>query len=87
MRKRMLASIPSARTLRRTNAKLMSAREEVLAQKRAAELLKLKQHGLSGKRLGKHKVPEGQLDVQLGEDLTESLRALKVCILQSLLAG
>ncbi|KAG6860445.1 hypothetical protein C0995_011085 [Termitomyces sp. Mi166 len=77
MRKRMLAVIPSARTLRRTNAKLMSAREEELARKRAAELSKLKRHGLTGKKLGKHKVPEGQVDVQLGEDLSESLRALK----------
>ncbi|KAG5733405.1 hypothetical protein E4T56_gene4114, partial [Termitomyces sp. T112] len=77
MRKRMLAAIPSAKTLRRTNAQLMSAREEELARKRAAELSKLKQHGLAGQRLGRHKVPEGQVDVQLGEDLSESLRALK----------
>ena len=39
---------------------------------------KLKQ-GLAGQKIGKHKVPEGEIDVQLGEELSESLRALKVC--------
>lgn len=29
-------------------------------------------------RIGRHKVPEREVDVQLGEDLSESLRALKV---------
>ncbi|KAG6916625.1 hypothetical protein DXG01_006121 [Tephrocybe rancida] len=77
MRKRMLAVIPSARTLRRANAQILSAREKELAQKREAEEEKLKQHGLAGRKLGKHKVPEGPVDVQLGEDLSESLRALK----------
>lgn len=33
--------------------------------------------GLSGHKLGRHKVAEGIVDVQLGEDLSESLRALK----------
>lgn len=39
----------------------------------------MKQRGLAGQKLGKHKVPEGGVDVQLGEELSESLRALKVC--------
>jgi len=30
-----------------------------------------------GQRLGKHTVPKGDIDVQLGEDLTESFRDLK----------
>ncbi|KAG6828135.1 hypothetical protein H0H92_009089 [Tricholoma furcatifolium] len=77
VRKRMLAAIPSARNLRRTDAQLQSARETKLAEKQAKEADKLKQHGLAGRRLGKHKVPEGIMDVQLGEDLSESLRALK----------
>ncbi|RDB17321.1 Uncharacterized protein C22F8.09 [Hypsizygus marmoreus] len=76
-RKRMLAVIPSAKTLRRTNARLMSAREKELVEKQLAAQMKLKQHGLAGQRLGKHKVPEGKVDVQLGEELSESLRALK----------
>ncbi|KAG6841158.1 hypothetical protein C0991_001286 [Blastosporella zonata] len=77
LRKRMLAVIPSARTLRRTNAQMLSAREKELAEKQAADEEKLKQHGLAGRKLGKHKVPKGAVDVQLGEDLSESLRALK----------
>jgi nucleolar protein 53 len=44
---------------------------------------KLKQRGLLGQRLGKHKVPEGKVDVQLGEELSESLRALKVRLRRS----
>ena len=39
----------------------------------------LRTGGMKGRRLGKHRVPEGDIDVQLGEDLSESLRALKVC--------
>ncbi|GLB39633.1 putative nop53 (60S ribosomal biogenesis) [Lyophyllum shimeji] len=76
-RKRMMAMIPSAKTLRRTNAKLMSSREAERARKRTAALERLKQRGLAGQKLGKHKVPEGPVDVQLGEELSESLRALK----------
>ncbi|KAK0447200.1 hypothetical protein EV421DRAFT_1733755 [Armillaria borealis] len=33
--------------------------------------------GLSGKKLGRHKVSEGEVGVQLGEDLGESLRVLE----------
>ncbi|KAG5641248.1 hypothetical protein DXG03_005662 [Asterophora parasitica] len=76
-RKRMLAAIPSAKTLRRSNARLTSVREKALMEKRTAEVDKIKQHGLAGRKLGKHKVPERAVVVQLGEDLSESLRALK----------
>lgn len=76
-RKRMLAVIPSAKTLRRANAKLMLARKMEQEKKLTAETEKLKQQGLAGRKLGKHKVPEGTVDVQLGEDLSESLRQLK----------
>ncbi|KAG6836114.1 hypothetical protein H0H93_011226 [Arthromyces matolae] len=48
-----------------------------LDEKRTTEMTKLKQQGLVGQKLGRHKVPEGPVDVQLGEDLSESLRALK----------
>ena len=56
----------------------MTAKEKAREMKRLALAEKLKKQGLAGKKLGKHKVPEGQIDVQLGEDLTESLRGLKV---------
>ena len=39
------------------------------------------QNGLAGKRLGsKYVVPRGEIDVQLTEDLSESLRRMKVCL-------
>ncbi len=34
--------------------------------------------GLMGTRVGKHRVVEPEVDVQLGEDLTETLTGLKV---------
>ena len=55
----------------------LSHRSEELEKRRAAQLQKLKL-GLANQRLGKHKVQEGNIDVQLGEELSESLRALKV---------
>lgn len=46
--------------------------------KRQEEMQEKLRKGLVGQRLGKHKVQAGRVDVQLGEDLSESLRALKV---------
>ncbi|KAJ7319264.1 ribosome biogenesis protein Nop53/GLTSCR2 [Mycena albidolilacea] len=45
--------------------------------RRAAVEENLKRRGLAGQKLGRHTVPEGEVDVQLGEDLSESLRGLK----------
>ena len=56
----------------------MAAQAKAAEEKRLALQMKLKQAGLAGQRLGKHKVPESQVEVQIGEDLSESLRALKV---------
>ncbi|KAF9484273.1 P60-like protein [Pholiota conissans] len=77
-RKRLLASINDAKFIRRSTAKLMQSQEEARQQRLAAVAEKLKTHGLAGQKLGKHKVPESNVEVQIGEDLTESLRALKV---------
>ena len=57
----------------------MSEAEQGRFQRQLAARDKLRRSGLAGRRLGKHKVPEKEVDVQLGEDLSESLRALKVC--------
>jgi len=46
-------------------------------ERRRALREKLKQ-GLAGQRFGKHTVQKVKIDVQLGEDLTDSLRGLKV---------
>ncbi|KAL0945916.1 hypothetical protein HGRIS_012199 [Hohenbuehelia grisea] len=75
-RKRLLASIDSAKSLKRSTEKRLSAQAQANVDKQRALREKLRQ-GLAGQKLGKHKVPTGEVDVQLGEDLSESLRALK----------
>jgi nucleolar protein 53 len=59
-------------------ARSVAERELEIRQKKSALKYRLRRHGLAGQRLGRHKVPEGRVDVQLGEDLTETLRGLKV---------
>ena len=76
-----MGSIDQAKSLRKANAKQISEQQLVATQRRMALQLKLKKAGLSGQRLGKHKVPEAEVEVQLGEDLSENLRGLKVCSL------
>ena len=76
-RKRMLASVDSAKALRKALGRNLMVRERLRAQRQAKLQERLGQ-GLAGQRLGKHKVPEGETVVQLSEDLSESLRGLKV---------
>ncbi|KAG7439418.1 P60-like protein, partial [Guyanagaster necrorhizus] len=74
--KRILATIDRVKALSK-EAKINSAKRD--AERQQLRLLaetKLKK-GLSGQKLGKHKVAEGGINVQLGEDLSESLRVLK----------
>lgn len=52
--------------------------QERISAERKLEKMEQLRKGLVGQRLGKHKVAEGEIDVQLGEDLSESLRGLKV---------
>lgn len=73
-----MASISLAKGLRRSNARLMAQQETEQVHRKIALKDRLRRHGLAGQRLGKHKVPERQIEVQLGEDLTENLRGLKV---------
>ncbi|KAF8893071.1 P60-like protein [Infundibulicybe gibba] len=74
--KRMLATISSVKMLRRSADQELSRRDQAIAARKLALQERLKK-GLAGQRLGRHKVPEGLVDVQLGEDLSESFRALK----------
>lgn len=74
----MFATVFSAKAIRSEVNKAMAQREQARVQRQLAQQEKLRK-GLSGQRLGKHKVPDRDVDVQLGEDLSESLRALKVC--------
>lgn len=75
--KRMLASVPAAKALRKQTLKTVREREAVLLEQYEKRMQDQLKNGLAGKRLGKHIVPEHNIDVQLGEDLSESLRQLK----------
>lgn len=75
--KRMLASVPAAKALRKQTLKTVREREAVLLEQYEKRMQEQLKNGLAGKRLGKHIVPEHNIDVQLGEDLSESLRQLK----------
>ncbi|KAL0067837.1 hypothetical protein AAF712_005005 [Marasmius tenuissimus] len=75
-RKKMLSVLTSisAKKLRKSTS---PSAHEVAERRRQLLAAKLK-GGMAGRRLGKYKVPEGQVDVQLGEELSENLRGLKV---------
>ncbi|KAK7683841.1 hypothetical protein QCA50_013217 [Cerrena zonata] len=75
--KRMLSTVYAAKSLRKSAVKSRQEREQLVAQQRKLEEEERMKKGLAGQRLGKHVVPEGQIDVQLGEELSESLRGLK----------
>ena len=76
--KRLLASVHTAKSLRKHAHRSAAARDRLrLEQHQHALEAKLK-HGLAGQRLGRHVVPAGDVDVQLTEDLSENLRSLKV---------
>jgi len=76
-RQRFLATIPSAKAFRSQVAKSLRARLAAIEARRAKRSAILKQRGLIGQRVGKYRVPEGRVDFQLGEELTETLRELK----------
>lgn len=72
-------SFGAIKSIRKSIARKMTEKEKERLQRRIALQQKMKQSGLAGRKLGKHVVPEDQPTVQLGEDLAESLRELKVC--------
>jgi nucleolar protein 53 len=88
LRKRLHASVDAAKSLRKAGDRTLAARAQAAAERRARQEARLAQGGLVGQRLGKHVVRKEEVDVQLGEELSESLRGLQVCatILASLLA-
>ncbi|KAF9266567.1 P60-like protein [Marasmius fiardii PR-910] len=75
-KKRMMSVLNNvnARNLRKS---MRPSTEELVARRKASLAAKLK-NGMAGRRMGKYKVPEGHIDVQLGEELSENLRGLKV---------
>lgn len=57
--------------------KALRDREAQLRGRHEQQMKEKFSKGLTGQKLGKHIVPEGEIDVQLGEDLSENLRTLK----------
>jgi len=80
VKRKLLASVFSAKPLRKTLEQSTASKEQLREEKRRILREKLKQ-GLVGQRFGKHTVQRAKIDVQLGEDLTDSLRGLKVSLL------
>jgi nucleolar protein 53 len=80
LRKRLHASVDSAKSLRRTADRASETRLQVAMERQAKREARLAQAGLAGQRLGKHVVRKGEVEVQLGGELSESLRGLQVCV-------
>ena len=57
--------------LARSTARLLSEREKKHLERLLALEEKMKTRGLAGQKLVKHKIPQGELEVQHGEDLSE----------------
>ncbi|KAH0831325.1 P60-like protein [Lanmaoa asiatica] len=76
LRKRVLNSINQVKAFRSDLQKLADAHQQARLARQLALRLKL-QKGLAGQRLGKHRVPENDIEVQIGDDLSENLRNLK----------
>jgi len=88
-KRKLLASVFTAKALRKSLEHSTASRERLREERRRMVREKLKQ-GLAGQRFGKHTVQKVKIDVQLGEDLTDSLRGLKVslwCYLSSTSGG
>lgn len=82
----MLSNISSVKALRKEGSAVLRRQTELETQREQRQLAlvyKMRKGGMQGMRVGRHKVPEQEVDVQLGEDLSESLRALKVGSLSS----
>jgi nucleolar protein 53 len=77
-KKRMLTTIMLAKSIRSSAEKNSQQQHQARLVRQLALKAKLTK-GLAGQRLGKYKVPENEIEVQIGEDLSENLRTLKVC--------
>lgn len=71
------AAILQLPALKRRQARLAAARAQAAEQRRLEKQALLAKQGLSGLKVGKHKVPQQKIDVQVGDELSESLRTLK----------
>ncbi|KAI9464053.1 tumor suppressor protein Gltscr2 [Lactarius psammicola] len=77
LRKRLHASVDSAKSLRKAADRTRAVRARIVEERRVKQEALLARSGLAGQKLGKHVVREGEVEVQLGEELSESLRGLQ----------
>ncbi|EJU01387.1 P60-like protein [Dacryopinax primogenitus] len=75
-RRKLLASLASIPSITKTLA-TQQAQAQERAQVRQLARQEALRTGLAGKRMGKHRVPAERVDVQLGDELSETLRTLK----------
>ncbi|SPO29991.1 related to Glioma tumor suppressor candidate region gene 2 protein [Ustilago trichophora] len=71
------AAILQLPALKRRQARLAAARAQAAEERRLQKDAAMAKQGLSGIKVGKHKVPQQHIDVQTGDELSESLRTLK----------
>lgn len=76
-RKRMSASLTTVKSLIRSTEQTASSREALLASRKLA-IADRKRKDVVGEKIGKHTVKTGEIDVQLTDELSESLRGLQV---------
>lgn len=72
-----MASVFTAKSVQKTLQLSVASKEKLHEEKRRILRERLKQ-GLAGQKFGKHTVQKAKIDVQLGEDLADTLRGLKV---------
>lgn len=84
-RKKLLHNINFTKQITRTVEQRLADQRVALERKKKQQAEYYKD-GLAGKRMGsKYKAEKGEIDVQLSEDLSESLRGLKVGVVDSIL--
>ncbi|KAJ3830432.1 ribosome biogenesis protein Nop53/GLTSCR2 [Lentinula raphanica] len=76
-KRRQLSYLNELNARRLKRAGYLPAPRELVQRRRKALQEKLKS-GIVGQKLGKYRVPATPIDVQLGDELSESLRAMKV---------
>lgn len=70
----MMAEMPAHMKHMRREAQTRAA---IVMQRRQAKAERLRREGLAGERVGKYTVPRRRVDVQTGDELSESLRQLR----------
>ncbi|KLO16544.1 P60-like protein [Schizopora paradoxa] len=71
-------TVESTRTRSKAYRRMQKAKEAARLRRKAELAEKLKTRGLSGQKIGKHIVPEEKIDVQLSDEVSDSLRGMKV---------